>query len=381
MLVDSLDGTGGAERFAVGLALALPREEFDVGVCVTHTAEGSLPAELEAAGVSCLQLGRRGRWDLLPLRRLGAILRAHRIDVLHCHKFGSNVWGSLIGRLAGVPVIVAHEHTWSYHGQPLRKFLDGQVIGRLAHAFVAVSDADRRRMIAIEGVAPRKAITIPTGFVPRPRAAEGNLRAELGISADSPVVGTVTALRPQKALEVLLDAFALLRVTMPNAELVVVGDGPSRKTLEAHARGLGLTGVHFTGVRNDLAVLLDGIDVAAMSSDYEGLPLFAFECLHHRTPLVATAVGGLPDLIQDNRTGLLVAPRDPDALAEALEGLLRDPERRARMAGAALETLADYSMEQIAARFGRLYGQLLTGAARGSRPPISRELTGSVPGA
>src|SRR6185436_7651557 len=108
MLVDSLyDGTGGAERFAVGLAAALPPERYEVAVCATRTSEGSLPAGLEAAGVGQFALGRRGRFD-----------------VLHCHKFGSNVWGTLIGRAAGVPVVIAHEHTWSYEGQPLRRFLD-----------------------------------------------------------------------------------------------------------------------------------------------------------------------------------------------------------------------------------------------------------------
>lgn len=368
MLVDDLsDGTGGAERFAVGLALALAKRRFEVSVCVTRTAEGYLPAELEAAGVPCIQLGRTGRWDVAPLRRLGAILRTGHFEVLHCHKFGSNLWGTVIGRLAGVPVVVAHEHTWSYEGQLLRKVIDGQVIGRLADKFVAVSDADRRRMIQLEGVNPEKAITIPTGYVPRPENGRGDLRKELGIHEAAPVIGTVSQLRPQKALDVLLDAFAGLQARLPDARLVIVGDGPSRLTLEAYARHLNLQGVCFTGTRTDLRVVLAAFDVAVMSSDFEGLPLFAFECMQYKTPLVATAVGGLSDLIEDGRTGLLVPPRQPRALGEALEALIRDPVRRDSIAAAAKERLSDHSMERIGERFADLYDEVL--ARKGPRTP------------
>src|SRR6185436_9649888 len=304
MLVDSLyDGTGGAERFAVGLAAALPPERYEVAVCATRTSEGSLPAGLEAAGVGQFALGRRGRFDVLPFGRLARHLRRARIDVLHCHKFGSNVWGTLIGRAAGVPVVIAHEHTWSYEGQPLRRFLDGRVVGRLAHRFVAVSEADRQRMVQVEHVPEERTLTIPTGYVPRTEAAGGDLRAELGVDDGTPLVGTVAQLRPQKALDVLIDAFARLPEELGPARLVIAGEGPSRADLEQAAARLG---------------------VAAMSSDFEGLPLFAFECMTSGTPLVATNVGGLPEVIDDGETGLLVPARDPAALASALERLLRE---------------------------------------------------------
>ena len=99
-------------------------------MCTIRGAEGSLVDALDAAGVSHFELGRRGRFDLLPFGRLARFLRNGNVDVLHCHKFGSNVWGTLIGRAARVPVVLAHEHTWSYEGQPLRRLLDGQLVGR-----------------------------------------------------------------------------------------------------------------------------------------------------------------------------------------------------------------------------------------------------------
>jgi glycosyltransferase involved in cell wall biosynthesis len=373
MLVDSLyDGTGGAERFAVGLATALPPERYEVAVCATRTAEGSLPAALDAAGVRQFALGRRGRFDVLPFGRLARHLRRARIDVLHCHKFGSNVWGTLIGRAAGVPVVIAHEHTWSYEGRPLRRFLDGRVVGRLAHRFVAVSEADRRRMVEIEHVPEERTLTIPTGYVPRTEPAAGDLRAELGVDDGTPLVGTVAQLRPQKALEVLIEAVARLPEELGSARLVIAGEGPSRPELEQAAARLGVAErVHLLGTRTDVGAILDALDVAAMSSDFEGLPLFAFECMASGTPLVATNVGGLPEVIDDGETGLLVPARDPAALASALERLLRDPALRERLAAAARERVRDYELPAIAARFGRLYDELLAESGVSARGPAA----------
>ena len=103
---------------------------------------------------------------MAPFARLVALLREERFDVLHAHKFGSNLWGSIFGRLTRTPVVIAHEQTWSYEGQPLRRFLDGQVIGRLADVMVAVSTRDQERMTSIEGVPPHKTTYIPNAFVP-----------------------------------------------------------------------------------------------------------------------------------------------------------------------------------------------------------------------
>ena len=116
-------------------------------------------------------------WAWWPLYRL---LRRERIDVLHAHKFGSNLWGTAIGRMARVPVIVAHEHTWSFEGQPLRRFGDREVIARGSSAFIAVSQEDRRRMIEIEGIDPEDVMFLPNGIPAPPPPTGADVRAELG---------------------------------------------------------------------------------------------------------------------------------------------------------------------------------------------------------
>jgi glycosyltransferase involved in cell wall biosynthesis len=293
------------------------------------------------------------------LATLVALIRRERFDILHAHMFGSNLWGTLIGRACGVPVLIAHEHTWSYEGDPLRKLLDGRVIGRLATRFIAVSSLDAERMVSIEHVPAEKVVMIPNAYVPRPDQVDSDLRAELGIERTTPLIAVISILRPQKALSVMLDAFADVLARLPDAYLAIAGDGECRAELELQSKRLGLTErVRFLGVRADIDAILRAADVAAMSSDFEGTPLVAYECIANRTPLVATAVGGLLDIVEDGRTGLLVPPRDPPALARALTSLLTDPPRRERIAAAAAEQWDRFTIEAVAGRFGALYETL-----------------------
>lgn len=359
-LIDHLIDTGGAERFAIGLATHLPSDRFELWVCSTRVAEPSAVAMLREAGVRHVHLGRRRKSDVYRLLGLVALLRRERFDILHAHMFGSNLWGSLIGRACGVPVIVAHEQTWSYQGDPIRRWLDGRVIGRLATRFVAVSTQDASRMVSIERVPPEKVVMLPNAYVPRAGSPDTDPRGELGLDAGTPLLASIAVLRPQKALSVLLDAFASVLESIPDVHLLLAGDGECRDVLEQQARRLAINHrVHFLGRRKDVDAILRAADLAVMSSDFEGTPLVAYECIANRTPLVATAVGGLLDIIDDGRTGRLVPPRDPSALAGAIVELLSDPARREQMASAAAENSEQFTIGAAARRFASLYEALV----------------------
>lgn len=373
-LTDVLEESGGAEKLAVEILCRLDPERYDRTYAVSRwTPASSEDPAYQAAAARIFGSGARlftlkrgspaALWQWIPLFRM---LRRERIDVLHAHMFGSNLWGTIVARLAGVPVIVAHEHTWSYDGQPLRRFLDRAVIARFSSAFVAVSRDDRRKMIEVEGIDPADIVFIPNGIDGRARAAGSDVRAELGIPPDVPVIGSVSNLRPQKALTVMIEAFGKLEPEFPGLRLLIAGRGPERDTVLRRCAELGVQeNVHLLGPRPDVPDVLAAIDVAVMSSDFEGSPLSVMEYMEAGLPVVATAVGGVPDLIDDGVHGLLVPTRDAGALAEAVGTLLRDPGLRAEMGerGRARQ-LAEFDIEVTVARVSELYVELLAQTSR-----------------
>jgi glycosyltransferase involved in cell wall biosynthesis len=368
MLVSALH-VGGGERFLVGLATGLPADRWDVTVCVMKSHDGPLISELEDAGVRVVSLGRSGRKDVGAFARLVSLLHRERPGIVHTHMFTANLWGTVAARIARVPLVIAHEQTWSYVGQPMRRFFDGRVIGRLADVMVAVSTRDQERMTSIEHVPAAKTTFIPNAYMP-PLGDQpaGDLRAELGLDADTPLAGTMVVLRPQKALDVLLDAFAIVSERLPEARLAIAGYGQMAEPWQAHARDIGVAErVHWLGIRTDGAVVREAFDVAVMSSDFEGTPLFSLECMASRTPMVVTDVGGQRDIFENGVSALLVPPQDPPAMAAALEELLRSPQRRQAMAEAAYERLSEFTVELAVGRVEGLYERLL--AAKGLPHP------------
>jgi glycosyltransferase involved in cell wall biosynthesis len=278
----------------------------------------------------------------------------------------------VLGRWAGVPVILAHEHGWSYEAS-LRRWVDRQVIARLASAFAVGSASNRTHMIVLEGVPPEKSVLIPNAFFPRAHQG-GDLRRELGVDDDVLVVGTVAKLRPEKALDVLLAAFARVLAVMPAARLVIAGDGAVREELERLARELGiLDATFFLGTREDVETVVRGLDVSVVCSDFEATSLFALEAMTYRSALVCTDVGGLRELLTDRLNALLVPLRDPEALSQAILTLARDRGLRARLVEAAAVRAGDFSAQTLVERYDALYRSLLAGAGHsGARPDQPR---------
>jgi glycosyltransferase involved in cell wall biosynthesis len=252
-------------------------------------------------------------------------LRKRPVDVVHAHKFGSNMWASMLGHAAGVPVVIAHEHTWSFEGQPLRRVADRHVVARFSDAVIAVSEADRRRMVAEIGMPEERVVLIHNGIDGDGRGDGERVRRELGLPPGVPVLIQTATLRPQKAVEVMIAATAILRRTYPEVRLLVAGQGDVAR-LQSVASGHGVSdGVLLLGPRVDVADLLAAASVGVLSSDFEGMPLAVLEYMAAGLPVVATAVGGVPEIVREGETGFLVAPRDPAALAERVSRLLGDP--------------------------------------------------------
>jgi glycosyltransferase involved in cell wall biosynthesis len=361
MLIDHLRDTGGAERVLTGLATHMSPDRCQVVVCTKRSASGRLTRTLDAAGVRHFSLRRESRPDVLAFRQLVSFLRAERIDVLHAHKQGSNAWGAVAGLLGRTPVVVAHEHGSQERGVGHRLYR--RLVGGLVTAVVTGSTTDRDRLIHLEHIPAEKVVLIPGAYIPRPGSDDGDFRADLGIAPQAPLIGTIAVLRPEKALTVLIDAFARLMRSFPEARLVICGRGPCRSALSRHAEEVGVSDrVLLPGYRDDVGNVLDAIDVAAISSDREGTSLFALECMAHGTPLVATDVGGPHDILEDGVSGRLVAPRDPGALADAIASVLHDRDRGSALAAAARERLQGLTIDHVAGCFADLYERLMAKA-------------------
>jgi glycosyltransferase involved in cell wall biosynthesis len=367
-LIDLPTATGGAERLAVNVTARLDPGRFQRYLCVTRRPDGrpTLERDLEQSGVRVLRLNRASVADLQPWLRFAAFLRRERIDVIHSHKFGSNVWAALLGSLANVPVVVTHEHTWSFEGQPVRRVLDRELIARLSDVVLAVSVEDQRRMIALEGVPAERIRLVPNGIPPLATGGR-DVRAELGIPGDAPVIGAVSVLRAQKALDVLVEAARVLVAEFPALRVIVAGDGPERERLGRLVVDYRLDkSVLLVGERSDVPDVLCALDVAVSSSDFEGSPLAVIEYMAAGLPVVATRVGGIPELIGDGVHGLLVPPRAARELAAAIATLLRDPTRRGEMGARARERQQrEFSLDATVRRLEDLYECLYQQSERG----------------
>jgi glycosyltransferase involved in cell wall biosynthesis len=336
--------------------------------------EGNLLDLAAAKGVECLQLVALGR-DIRLLSDVRAfwgvwrILRQFRPHVVHTHTAKAGVLGRIAARLAGVPVIV---HT--YHGHVLRSYFGPlrnalfrgleRVLGWTTDALVAVSQSVKDDLVGL-GVADAAKIRVValgleldglTGILPR-----GRLRSESSVGDRVPLIGIVGRLAPIKDLPTFLGAAALVRRFVPEARFAIVGDGEERSALEAHARQLGLEGaVHFHGWHRDMAAVYGDLDVVVNCSRNEGTPVALIEALAAGRPVVATRVGGTPDLLARGDHGHLVPPGDPEALAAAIVGVLQSPDSaRARAARGRAYVLRQHSAERLVNDVDRLYRQLL----------------------
>jgi glycosyltransferase involved in cell wall biosynthesis len=360
-LVDRVIGGGGGERVAAAVTAALDPDRFDRALCVTRPSPREPLEELRAAGVTVIELDRSRQLQPLAWRPLLRHARRHGVDVLHTHKFGSNAWGAVVAPLLRAPVFVTHEHSWAFTGDRRRMLIDRHVIAPRAAAMVAVSSLDAHRMVDVEHLPPRKVRVIPNGIV-TPRVTDPlPLRRELGIDPEVPVVGFVGSLRPEKRVDLIVAAAASLLGSEKRLHLVIVGAGPEEAALREQIRAAGIAdAVTFLGFRPDATALAAGFDVAVLASDREGAPLTLLEYMALARPIVATSVGGIPEIVEDGRCAVLVPAGDAAALAGAVGRLIDDPAERLRLGSeASARQAADFSFDEMTRRIERLYLELL----------------------
>ena len=355
-------GRGGAEQLLVSAAPHLNRERFEYEVAYVLPWKDALKPELERSGVRahCLDGGRGMGWIL----RLRNLVRSGSIDLVHAHlpfaAIGARV--AVGGRL---PIVYTEHNVWpryhraTYWGNAL-------TFPRNRHVF-AVSDEVRRSIRyprSLRGLRMPPVETLHHGLdlsaVDRWAGADG-VRRELGIPPDAPLVGAIGNLKPMKGQEHLLRAASLVRKQIPDARFVLVGLGPREAELRRQADALGLDGtVTFTGFREDAPRIAAALDVYVQPSEAEGLPIALLEAMALRRAVVATSVGGTPEVIRGPEEGVLVPPRDPEALAGSILALLGDPQRRRDMGEAAEHRARGFDIRRAVRRIEEVYEELVT---------------------
>jgi glycosyltransferase involved in cell wall biosynthesis len=355
-------GPGGAEKLLVSGARVRDHEAFDYEVAYLLPWKTQFVADLEDLGVRTRCFDVKHAQDPRWVPHLRGLLGSGHYDIVHLHSpYVAGLARLVIRTLPASrrPRVVSTEHNvWSSHTRSTRAL--NAATFPLGDAWLAVSDEVRASIPErLRGRVEVVVHGIVLADVASTAAARESVRAELAIQPGEVVVATVANFRAQKAYPDLLAAARLLADHNVPARFVIIGQGPLEAEIRALRASLQLEhSVDLLGFRPDVLRILAGCDLFALASHYEGYPIAIMEALAAGLPIVATAVGGVPDGVHDGVEGLLIPPRRPELLADAIEALVRDPQRRAAMSVAAAERGRGYDIESAVRRIEQIYRDL-----------------------
>jgi glycosyltransferase involved in cell wall biosynthesis len=348
---------GGTERLVVDLS-RWTNGQVPTSVCCLDEA-GAWASELRDAAIPVTVLGRQPGFHPTLGLRIAALAEQQRANVLHCHQYSPFVYGSIAGLRNPRLRIVFTEHGRLSDGPPsTKRLVVNRTLGRRPNRVVAVSHELRRYMVE-EGFQASRVDVIHNGIDPGPEfTLEQRVRARvlLGLPDSALVIGTVARFDPVKRLDVLVEATAVVTRILPQAHLVMIGGGPEASRLEAQVADRGLTNrVVFTGPRHDVRTLMPAFDVYVNTSASEGISLTLLEAMAASRPVIATGVGGTPEILVEG-TGVLVQPDDSRATAEVIVSVLRDPARGLSLGAAARSRVVEhFSFDRMARAYLAAY--------------------------
>jgi glycosyltransferase involved in cell wall biosynthesis len=353
---------GGTERLVLEICRRIA-PEFRATVCCLDD-EGAWATDLRSEGVEVIALRRQPGFRPDVGRRIAQVAADRGIRLAHCHQYSPFVYGRIAAwRMPALKLVYTEHGRLSDAPPSWKRRLVNPLLSRFDGTAVAVSHELREYMITAR-FASRRLEVIHNGIEAGrlPSADERAIaRRHLGIHDSRFVAMTVARLDPVKDLVGMLDAFAKVRVHLPEAKLVIVGDGPERERIEQRAAKADLKGsIVITGYRSNVRALLPAADAYACSSISEGVSITILEAMAAGLPVVATRVGGTPEVLPDGAGGTLVPARAPDKLAAALLALARDPGRRTLLGVEARRRVETaFTIDRMVAEYARLYRQHL----------------------
>jgi len=361
---------GGAESLIADLVPRLDREAYDVTVC-SLKGWGPIGDRLARRGVKVVALGGKGRVDPRVISRFASFIRRERYDIVHSHLYLANLISRLVGRLLRVPIIISSQHGTEIWMRWYHLLLERTTVHCADHV-TGCSESVRDYAVDVMGADRRHSSVLHNG-VDLDRFAlppDGSVwRERWGIPSDALVAGVVGRLAlPEKGQDLFLAAAGEVAEAFPRAYFVIVGEGPCRPELERIAREVGISDrVIFDSTQDEVPRMMAAFDLAVLPSRREGFGIVLLEAMASRKPVVATNVGGIPEIIEDGLTGMLVPPCDAPALARAMVRLLSDRQQCDMMGEEGRRRVeASFGIEKTAARLESLYRSLSGEKARRS---------------
>lgn len=356
----------GAERHLMILLPGLRKRGIDARLMLM--VEPDKPVDdfvdgLTDSGVPVERIIIGNHADMMVVNRIRQGLAADKPDILHTHLIHADLFGTIAGKIAGVPhlVISRHNDDAFRHRTPIK--LLNRTLWSMASGGIAISEAIRQFCIDIEGASRGKVRTIHYGLPPQPPLGtklRKELRRELYLSPDTRIAGMVCRLTEQKGVTYALQAFALLGEPFDDTHLVILGDGRLKDELIAEATALGIRHrAHFLGWKENAGAYMNVFDIFLMPSLWEGFGIVMLEAMAAAVPIIGSDVSAIPEVIEPYETGFLVPPRDPQAIAEALETLFADEPLRRHMGFLGQERLetvfsADRMIDETAAYYEKI---------------------------
>jgi len=364
MFICSSSLLGGVETHILIFAKRLDKKRFNLNIVCP--SEGNLTSEMRRLDIKPTIIDVRKKSNFRAIPQLIRIMKAQNIDIVQTYGLRAMFFGHLAAKLAKVKVTVSDVQILLRARHKINRFkamlsfIINKSLSIFTDKIIAASDAIKRDLVAYGHINPQKIVTIYNAidlYNFKTSQSSNRIKEELKIGLDSCVVGIVARLVPEKAIDVFIKAALKVVNKIPQTTFLIVGDGPLRGILEGLVSKLGLRpNFIFTGFRTDVPNLISVFDVGVLSSIFEGFGYVILEYMAQGKPVVATGVGGIPEIVEDKETGLLVPAGNPELLAEAIISLLQDKDKAREMglAGRAMVKLK-FSAEKMVEEFERLY--------------------------
>jgi len=356
---------GGVQQQFLSLLKAYDRDVFNPIFCCLGPEE-EISKEIERIDIETVALNRARYHRFSPgiVRDLYRLMKQKNIHIVRTHRYRANLYGRLAALLSGVPVKIISLHDNYRKDLRLERRIVNKILLKATDKIVAVSESIRKDIIKYDGIDSSKILVIPNGIDTERFNPEGNfadIRKGFSIKESDIVLGFVGRVVPAKGLEYLIDALPFLKKEFKNIKLLITGEGSTMERLKKKAKENNVhDSIIFTGKRRDIPDILSCTDIFVMPSVAEGLPNALLEAMAMGKPIVATEVGGIPEVIKNRHSGFLVPPRNPEALATAIKDLISNEQLAAKMGQAARHIVLDnFSIWSIAQKWQTLYLSIL----------------------